>query len=47
MLETVGLTEIQWETAHAIAQNLVKENADVNELRKAIASPFLPSICYS
>ncbi|MGE5655207.1 MAG: hypothetical protein ACM37W_01075 [Actinomycetota bacterium] len=37
MLETVELTEKQWQTAHAIAQNLVKENADVNELGKATA----------
>lgn len=37
MLETVELTEKQWQTAHVIAQNLVKENADVNEVGKAIA----------
>lgn len=32
-----SLTEVQWQIAHAIAQTLVKENADVNELGKAIA----------
>ncbi len=37
MLVTENLTEIQWQMAHAIAQTLVKENADVNELGKAIA----------
>lgn len=37
MLETVELTETQSKTAHAIAQTLVKENADVNELGKALA----------
>lgn len=34
---TESLTEIQWQIAHAIAQNLVKDNTDVNELGKAIA----------
>jgi hypothetical protein len=37
MLVTENLTELQWQIAHAIAQTLVKENADVNELGKAIA----------
>jgi hypothetical protein len=37
MLVTENLIEIQWQIAHAIAQTLVKENADVNELGKAIA----------
>ncbi|AFZ22166.1 hypothetical protein [Allocoleopsis franciscana] len=37
MLVTENLTEIQWQMAHTIAQILVKENADVNELGKAIA----------
>jgi hypothetical protein len=32
-----SLTEVQWQIAHAIAQTLVKENADANELGKAIA----------
>ncbi|MGA9380546.1 MAG: hypothetical protein WBV73_17420 [Phormidium sp.] len=32
-----SLTENQWKIAHAIAQSLVQENADVNELGKAIA----------
>jgi hypothetical protein len=32
-----SLTEAQWDIAHAIAQTLVKENTDVNELGKAIA----------
>ncbi|MEG4440947.1 hypothetical protein QUB47_06110 [Microcoleus sp. AT9_B5] len=36
-LVTEYLTENQWEIAHAIAQNLVKEQTDVNELGKAIA----------
>jgi hypothetical protein len=37
MLVTENLTDIQWQIAHAIAQTLVKENTDVNELGKAIA----------
>ncbi len=37
MLVTENLTEIQWQIAHAIAQTLVKEKTDVNELGKAIA----------
>jgi hypothetical protein len=37
MLVTENLTEIQWQMAHAIAQTLVKEKTDVNELGKAIA----------
>jgi len=37
MLVTEDLTELQWQIAHAIAQTLVKENTDVNELGKAIA----------
>jgi hypothetical protein len=32
-----SLTEVQWQIAHAIAQTLVKEDTDVNELGKAIA----------
>jgi ribosomal protein S15P/S13E len=32
-----SLNEKQWEIAHAIAQTLVKEETDVNELGKAIA----------
>ncbi|MBD2677357.1 MULTISPECIES: hypothetical protein [Nostoc] len=32
-----SLTDAQWEIAHAIAQTLVKENTDVNELGKAVA----------
>jgi len=32
-----SLTEKQWQIAHAIAQSLVKEQTDVNELGKAIA----------
>ncbi|MEG4998165.1 hypothetical protein [Microcoleus sp. B4-D4] len=35
-LVTESLTENQWEIAHAIAQTLVKEQTDVNELGKAI-----------
>jgi hypothetical protein len=34
---TESLTENQWQIAHAIAQTLVKEQTDVNELGKAIA----------
>ena len=36
-LVTEYLTENQWGIAHAIAQTLVKEQTDVNELGKAIA----------
>jgi len=36
-LVTEALTDKQWEIAHAIAQTLVKEQTDVNELGKAIA----------
>jgi hypothetical protein len=36
-LVTESLTENQWKIAHAIAQSLVKEQTDVNELGKAIA----------
>jgi hypothetical protein len=32
-----SLTDAQWEIAHAIAQTLVKDDTDVNELGKAIA----------
>ncbi|WP_373530364.1 hypothetical protein [Nostoc sp.] len=32
-----SLTDAQWEIAHAIAQTLVKENTDVNELGKVVA----------
>jgi len=35
-LVTESLTDKQWEIAHAIAQTLVKEQTDVNELGKAI-----------
>lgn len=34
---TESLTEVQWQIAHAIAQTLVKDETDVNELGKAIA----------
>lgn len=37
MIDTESLTESQWQTAHAIAQTLVKDETDVNELGKAIA----------
>jgi hypothetical protein len=37
MLVTENLTDIQWQIAHAIAQTLVKEKTDVNELGKALA----------
>lgn len=36
-LVTESLTENQWGIAHAIAQTLIKEETDVNELGKAIA----------
>ena len=36
-LVTESLTENQWGIAHALAQTLVKEQTDVNELGKAIA----------
>ncbi|BAY60430.1 hypothetical protein NIES22_04890 [Calothrix brevissima NIES-22] len=36
-LSSESLTDAQWEIAHAIAQILVKENTDVNELGKAVA----------
>lgn len=36
-LSSESLTDAQWEIAHAIAQTLVKENTDVNELGKVIA----------
>ena len=36
MLITENLTDLQWEMAHAIAQTLVQEDTDVNELGKAI-----------
>ena len=32
-----SLTDIQWQIAHALAQTLVQEDTDVNELGKAIA----------
>jgi len=41
-LQTEDLTEQQWQIAHAIAQALVKDGTDVNELGKAIA--YLRSI---
>ncbi len=34
---TESLTDVQWKIAHAIAQTLVKEETDVNELGKALA----------
>lgn len=37
MLVTENLTELQWKMAHAIAQTLVQDDTDVNELGKAIA----------
>lgn len=37
MLETVELSEAQWQVADAIARQLVIDGTDVNELRKAIA----------
>ena len=37
MLATRELTELQWESVHALSQTLAEENADVNELGKAIA----------
>ncbi|QMS87203.1 hypothetical protein HUN01_06260 [Nostoc edaphicum CCNP1411] len=36
-ISSESLTDAQWEIAHAIAQTLVKENTDVNELGKAVA----------
>jgi len=36
-LSSESLTDAEWEIAHAIAQTLVKENTDVNELGKAVA----------
>jgi hypothetical protein len=36
-LSSESLTDAQWEIAHAIAQTLVKDNTDVNELGKAVA----------
>jgi hypothetical protein len=41
-LGSESLTNQQWEIAHAIAQTLVKEETDFNELGKAIA--YLRSI---
>lgn len=43
-LLTDDLTEQQWQVAHAIAQSLVKDGTDVNELGKAIA--YLRSILH-
>jgi hypothetical protein len=40
----MNITDKQWEIAHAIAQTLVKEETDVNELGKAIA--YLRSIIH-
>ncbi|MFB2918436.1 MULTISPECIES: hypothetical protein [Aerosakkonema] len=37
MFTTTDLTEIQWQIAHGIAQTLVKEETDVNELGKVMA----------
>ncbi|NJN89607.1 MAG: hypothetical protein HC878_04020 [Leptolyngbyaceae cyanobacterium SL_5_14] len=39
-----GLTDAQWDIAHAIAQSLVKDSTDVNEFGKAIA--YLRSILH-
>ncbi|MBN3895668.1 MAG: hypothetical protein HWQ41_10465 [Nostoc sp. NOS(2021)] len=36
-ISSESLTDAQWEIAHAIAQTLVKENTDVNELGKTVA----------
>ncbi|MGB3267103.1 MAG: hypothetical protein WBA89_24510 [Microcoleus sp.] len=36
-LVTESLTEKQWKIAHDIAQNLTKDDTDVNEFKKAIA----------
>ncbi|MBW4641461.1 MAG: hypothetical protein KME23_00260 [Goleter apudmare HA4340-LM2] len=36
-LSSESLTDAQWEIAHVIAQTLVKDNTDVNELGKAVA----------
>ncbi|WP_193196857.1 hypothetical protein [Nostoc sp. MG11] len=36
-ISSESLTDAQWKIAHAIAQILVKENTDVNELEKAVA----------
>jgi hypothetical protein len=36
-LSSESLTDAEWDIAHAIAQSLVKEDTDVNELGKAIA----------
>ncbi|CEJ42344.1 hypothetical protein [Umezakia ovalisporum] len=41
-LTSGSLTDKQWEIAHAIAQTLVKENTDINELGKVMA--YLRSI---
>jgi hypothetical protein len=40
----MNITDKQWEIAHAIAQTLVKDETDVNELGKAIA--YLRSIVH-
>lgn len=36
-IQSVEMTEAHWQIAHAIAQTLVKQETDVNELGKAIA----------
>ncbi|MBE9037151.1 hypothetical protein [aff. Roholtiella sp. LEGE 12411] len=36
-ISSESLTDAQWEIAHAIAQILVKENTDINELGKTVA----------
>lgn len=36
-LSSESLTDAEWDIAHAIAQTLVKEDTDINELGKAIA----------
>lgn len=43
-MSTDELTDTQWDIAHAIAQSLVKDSTDVNELGKAIA--YLRSILH-
>lgn len=43
MMLTEDLTDLQWQMAHAIAKTLVLEDADVNELGKAIA--YLRAYC--
>ncbi len=37
MQTTTHLTEVQWQVADAIARTMILEEADVNELKKAIS----------